>query len=486
MSVTTVLYEDVAPGAEEAATTTATTANALSDLSLVPVGVEPLGAIITLEHGNWGLDGNSVSYGDGDIAYWSNSMSGADCLFSAPHILTISLSEQFSSLGITLSFDSQGETFCSHVNLKWYQGATLREDMDFFPDSAIYFCDKRVESFDRIVITMISTNLPGRYAKIEHVLFGIFRTFGMDEIRSASVVNQMGGLSMTLPSSTFKWTLEGKSDIEFMFQEKQPIEVRNDGRLLSIYYINKHKRKAKNHYDIECQDAMGVLEESTFSGKVYSNFSAKQIVLDILDGQFHAEFDIPDALMTGAIYDGLSKRAALQQVLFAWGAHASTDGINGIRIFSLDQTAEEIPTDRTYLGAESEMAAIRTAVSVTARAFTPNASGAVTIGGAKYNVTESIYTVVNPNVTGNAKENTTEVTAPTMVSPAIGQATAQRLFDYEENRLTSTAKVVWDGERLGELLEVPNAWGSTVTGTLQKMEITLSNTVAAKLTIRGA
>jgi hypothetical protein len=47
MSVTTVLYEDVAPGAEEAATTTATTANALSDLSLVPVGVEPQGAIIT-------------------------------------------------------------------------------------------------------------------------------------------------------------------------------------------------------------------------------------------------------------------------------------------------------------------------------------------------------------------------------------------------------------------------------------------------------
>jgi hypothetical protein len=131
------------------------------------------------------------------------------------------------------------------------------------------------------------------------------------------------------------------------------------------------------------------------------------------------------------------------------------------------------------------MAAIRTAVSVTARAFTPNASGAVTIGGQKYNVTESVYAVVNPNVTGNAKENTIEVTAPTMVSPATGQAAAQRLFDYEENRLTSTAKIIWDGERLGELLELPSAWGDTVTGTLQKMEITLSNTVAAKLTIRG-
>ena len=375
--------------------------------------------------------------------------------------------------------------FCPHVNVKWYQSATLKANVDFYPDATVYFCDQRVESYNRIVITMYSTNLPRRYAKIEHVLFGIFRSFGMDEIRSASVVNQMGGLSLTLPISTFKWSLEGKSNIEFMFQEKQPIEVRNDGRLLSVYYISKHKRKAKNHYDIECQDAMGVLEESTFSGKVYLNFSAKQIVLDILDGQFHAEFDIPDVLMTGAIYDDLSRRAALQQVLFAWGAHASTDGINSIRIFAPDQTAEEIPPDRTYLGAESEMAAIRTAVSVTARAFTPNASGAVTIGGQKYNVTESVYAVVNPNVTGNAKENTIEVTAPTMVSPATGQAAAQRLFDYEENRLTSTAKIIWDGERLGELLELPSAWGDTVTGTLQKMEITLSNTVAAKLTIRG-
>ena len=43
-----------------------------------------------------------------------------------------------------------------------------------------------------------------------------------------------------------------------------------------------------------------------------------------------------------------------------------------------------------------------------------------------------------------------------------------------------------DGEILGDCVTVPTPWGTTVTGNIAKMEITLSNTVAASLTLVGA
>ena len=87
--------------------------------------------------------------------------------------------------------------------------------------------------------------------------------------------------------------------------------------------------------------------------------------------------------------------------------------------------------------------------------------------------------MVNPNVTASDKQNVVEITNATMVSTPIGQAVAQRVYTYYQKRNTNKAKIVWAGERLGDMLTLPNAWGSSNTGHVAKMEIKLSNTVAA-------
>lgn len=479
MSKTTILYKDIAPGAEEDAAVTSKSSTADSSPSLLPAGVTPE-RCNTLELNYWVLDGKSTYTETQKKAFWSTEMSGEDGHFSNEPVIEVVFDKQYSSVGLTLAFDTAANEYCSEVHIQWYQGESVKEEKDFYPDAATYFCNAPVSTYDRIVITLKATMLPYRYAKLERIIFGIYRTFDMFEIRSASIVNQTSLLSTELPISTMSLKLDSKENIDFMFQLKQPMEVHNDDILISVYYIDSYSRASKSIYDIELYDAFGILDETPFYGEVYTNHSAKEMLLQIIGEDFVVEFEegLADMNLTGIIQSG-TKRQAAQQVLFAWGCCAATDGGEVIRVFRPSNSAAEIGRDRTYTGVTAKTASIVTEVRVTAHTYTKNADGSIEIAGEKYSEAETVFTVKNPNITAADKQNVVEITSGTLVSPDIGQSVAQRVYDYYLKRNTNRAKIVWKGELLGDCVTLPNAWGEANTGNLSKMEIRLSNTVAA-------
>lgn len=483
MSKTTITYKDVAPEAADDASVSANGASSFSDITRLPGGGSEIAAI-SGELNYWALDGKHMAVDGHAIAFWSTELSGADGVFVNKPVITITFTQQHSSMGVSFRFDTATGGYVKSLNIKWYQGATLKANENFAPNDAVYFCEHTVTSYDKLVITLNSTNLPYRYAKISQIIFGLYRSFGMTAIRSASVVNEMDGSSLSVPVSTLRWTLESRDNVEYMFQLKQPVEVRNDNKLIGVYYIDGYSRTAESVYNLDCYDAFGVLDESDFPGGVYTNKSAKSLLEEIVGGHFTVTSEVADTNLTGAILP-CTRREAAQQVLFAWGVCASTDGRDGIRVFSPGSTPSAIGTGRTYSGASVEVASIVTAVKVAAHAYTQDANGSVEIGGARYKDTTTVYTVTNPDVTATDKPNVVEVTGATLVSATIGQSTAQRVYDYYQRRSTNRAKIVWDGEMLGDSVTVPNAWGGTTTGNVQKMEIKLSNTVAASCEVLG-
>lgn len=477
MSKTEIIYKDVAVGAaEDASVSTSGTMSGCTP-SKLPVGVSHP-PIITCELNAWLLDGTRQARQGQELAFWSDALSGEDCVLAAPPAITITFDQQYSSTGITLYFDTATGDRCALVNIKWYQGTNLKADADFAPDSAEYFCARNVTSYNKVVITLKKTLMPHRRAKLDQIMFGVHRKFGMTEIRRASIISDMDLLSAELPVSTMKWTLNSREDVDYMFQLKQPVEVRNDGALICVHYIDGSRRTAGNLYDIECHDAFGVLGEVPFAGGVYSGKSAKALLEEILDGDFVLDVQAADKSLTGAILP-CTKREAAQQVLFAWGVCASTWGTEKIRVFLPGSTPAVIGRDRTFPGVSVDTASIVTKVLVTAHTYTQDSGGSVEIGGVKYRDTETVYTVTNPNVTAVDKQNVVEVTGATLVSTAIGQAVAQRVYDYFARRDTHKGKIVWRGEKLGDCVTVPNSWGGAVTGNLARMEIGLSNTVVA-------
>lgn len=483
MSKTVILYKDVAPGAAEDALVSAVGASAFSMPDTLTED-KTLPAIITGELGLWGLTGNFVPMDEQNITFWSAEMSGEDCVLTQAPKISVAFDQQYSSTGVTLVFDPATEDYCSHVGVAWYQGDTLLYEGEFFPDSPNYFCAQVVEAYDRIDITLYKTLLPHRYAKLLQIIFGIYRPFDMTEIRSAGITHEMDGISEELPIATLSWVLDSKTDADFLFQLKQPVEVRNDNQLLGVYYIDSSERVSRSVYNIECYDAFGVLDESTFAGGFYSDYSAAQLLQDIVGDEFALDIQAEDTMLSGVLMPG-TKREVMQQVLFAWMVCASTDGTSKIRVFEPDSEAEEIGHDKTFTGVTVSTEAIITSVHVTAHTYTEDENGNVEVGGVKYaDITEE-FVVKNPNVTANDKKKVVEVKEATLVSPAIGQQIAKRVYDYHMRRNTNSSSFVWSGQRLGALLRQPTPWGTTTEGHLLKMSVKLSNTVVVSGEVKG-
>lgn len=483
-SRTEIIYRDIAPGAAEAASVSAEGAGTLSDLSQMPLE----GLIVKAglpERNYWILDGTAdITDGSPVAAFVSEQISDIECVLQAAPVITISFSENFTSPGVTLEFDTVSGEWCSSINIKWYQGSSLKADSDFMPDSPVYFCSQSAEAFDRIVITVGKTSMPYRRAKIRRILIGVVRTFGMSEIRNASITCETSLISTELPISALSWTLDSRENIDFLFQNKQPIEVKNNDSLIGVFYVTKAARNSGSVYNISCEDAFGVLEDIPFPGGAYLNgISAETLTETIVGSEFDVVFDKADTVLKGIIQSG-TKRAALQQVLFAWGAAAIGDG-EKIRIVPLGDTLSEIGADRTYTGVTVDTDTAVTEVRVSAHTYTQDSGGGIEVGSTKYSETVTEYIVQNPNATGNSKENVITVDNATLVSADIGQAAAQRVYDYYMRRNTGKGKIVWNGEKPGDYVSIPNAWGGITKGHIAKMEITLSNTVAADLTVIG-
>lgn len=479
MSKTTILYKDIAPGAAESASFSSSQASELSALSSLAEESE-MTLFPTLEQNEWLLNGQYITSASKSVPFWSEMISDSSCFFVNPPSIRIELGGQYSSPGLTLIFGPHDEDYCPSFNIKWYQQNTLKAEANFSPTQNICFCHQNVVGFDSVVIKFYRTKLPYHYLKLYQIIFGCYRAYGMEDIRSAKIVNQFNEVSLEVPVSTLNWELEGKEDINYMFQLKQPIEVKNDDCLIGIYYIDKYNRSSNHVYSIDCHDAIGILEESQFAGGVYTNFSAKQLLKDVIGSEFLVLFEegIVDKNLNG-ILEKMSKREALQQIAFAWGVCLATDGSRGVRVFSLADSPEEISIDKTFTGTSVSTESIVTRVEVVAHTYMIDSSGPIEINGSRYKDVQTVFSVTNPNVAENDKQREISIKNATLVSPNIGQETVERIYDFYTKRNKLSTKIIWEKQWLGDCITLPNPWGSTYTGHLSKAELIVSNTMAA-------
>lgn len=482
MSKTEVLYRDVAPGAAENAQIAASGAISFAHPELLPEGVTGFRPAV-LERNAWVLDGRAEFPEEHTAAYWSDGLSDENCVLDPAPVITANFTQMFSSLGMTLIFNEETGEYASLVNIRWYRDSTLLADRDFTPDAPRYFCVQLVEAYNRIEVTLKKTSLPFRRVRLNRMIFGVHRLFTMREIRKASVTNEMSALGSELPVSAFNLSIDSRDELGYMFQLKQALEIYNDGSQLGSYYIDEHTRLSASLYDLKCSDAFGVLDEEPYPGKVVTAQSAKALFTEIVNDDFDIVFSAPDITLDGLI-EPCTRREALQQVLFAWGAAAATDGGSSIRVFTLDDTPKDIDPDRIYIGASVDISSIVTRVELTAHSYKESANGSIEVGGKKYEDIETVYTITNPLVTAADKQRVIRATG-TLVSPGIAQTVAQRVYDYYQRRNGAKAKIVWRGELLGACISLPLQWGGETSGNIEKMEFTISNTVAANVEARG-
>ena len=166
-------------------------------------------SIQTCEHNHTILDGTHREFAkDENIALWSTQQSqGQTREFPQSLTLNVTFGGYHSSPGITFRFDTQNNNWCDKLNIKWYKDGNLLSSKTFEPDCIFYPCYNKVELYNKVTVEFIRMNFPGRFLKIEEILFGTIRVFHDCDLENVTINEGFDPSGRTLYINSANFTI---------------------------------------------------------------------------------------------------------------------------------------------------------------------------------------------------------------------------------------------------------------------------------------
>lgn len=324
----------------------------------------------TMELNQFILDGSRAifpSQGAQDVPYWSDDMSDEEGLFAVTPALEVRFTEAHSSVGITLYFSGDiPET----VVITWYTlYGTWLESAEFHPDGQAYFCSHNVQNYGKLTFAFPATAWPMRYVKMDYIEYGKLWRLSRNNIKSASVYEEIDVTSATLSINTAdieivdtagEFSLSEQKGLWGSLQKEQAVHLLEyvDGNPVDCgtFYLDDWNSQ-KSLVKFSMIDLIGVIDKTNFyGGKVYNRERAGAIIASIMAScgvhDYYVEDTVAEILLSGWL--GIqSHRAALQQVAFACGAVADCSRSSGIRIYRPDRyVSHTIGLERKFIGSK--------------------------------------------------------------------------------------------------------------------------------------
>jgi len=197
------------------------------------------GRFAALEQDFWKLDGSlgilPNNYSGKQFGWFSSGISGDNRQFAINPTLTFTFSENISSIGFTLIFDSTHNQWPTNYHVATYDANNnvISED-DITNESVQSIVPLLSPNYRKVVFTFSKTSEPHRRVRVCEVLFGIIQhfdrrniskaslTYGAD-VKSASLPSRV--LSFTFDNADHKYNLINPQGIYAYLQEGQPIDA---------------------------------------------------------------------------------------------------------------------------------------------------------------------------------------------------------------------------------------------------------------------
>lgn len=324
------------------------------------------------------LDGTAAAFPsvpeNANLGLWSEQVSNEDGTFTTPIVLTLTASGQYSSQGITLTFDTHNGIFANSLNIKWYRNNEVIANMDFEPDNAFYFCRNKVENYDKLVITFNSINMPYNRLKLRVIDYGYGTYFYGDELRNVKLIQEIDPISTEISINTCDFTLDSKTDMEYSFQTKQPLSVYFNGELKATTFVKTSKRTAKRLWSVQGEDYIGLMDSIPFPGDIYVDADAYELLCEIFaiaKVPYSIDESFKGIKVTGYI-PYTTCRVAMMQVAFAIGAVVDTSNSEEVKVYSLsDDVTQTIPLSRIMQGQSFNDEETTTGVEIAEHSYKP-------------------------------------------------------------------------------------------------------------------
>lgn len=303
---------------------------------------------------------------------WSEEISGEDGFFKTPLVLSLKSTDFFTSSGITLVFDEPQNIYPVDVLATWWRGDEKIAEERFEPNSASYFFNKKVEYYDGLTFEFFRLNMPKNRLKIYHIEYGLGVVFYGDELKNVSLSQSIDPISTEIQINTCEFNLNSKRNVEYSFQNQQPISIFFNQNLLATTFVKSAKRTAKKVWNIQAEDYIGLMENVSYQGGIYNEVNADELISDIF-GVANIPFSL-DERFIGMKLSGYipytTCRNALMQVCFAINAVIDTSNSDKVKIFGIsNEISQQIEPQRVLQGQSSDEKSVVTAVELTAHFY---------------------------------------------------------------------------------------------------------------------
>lgn len=241
----------------------------------------------TFESNYFRLDGSFVippkNIND-EVGWWSNTLCGADGMFTPYQVITFEFNKEHSSMGLTIFFDVLNSEYATMFDIDIYSpNGTVLKHIEATNDSSRYELVEQLDGYKNIKITIKKWCNSYRRAKVTEVDFGIIREYEDSKLIKLNILEEMDILSDTLPSNELKFTVDN-SDKAFNILNPQ-----------GFYKFLKEKQEIKAEIGIELEDEsieyipMGkyyLKDWQSDEGALTTTFTARDI-LDRLEEDFN-------------------------------------------------------------------------------------------------------------------------------------------------------------------------------------------------------
>lgn len=320
-----------------------------------------------------------------DVPFWSDEKSDETGSYVKNPTLEITFTETHSSVGLTLHF---AEDIPAKILITWctLYGTKLMAAA-FYPDSKDYFCECQVQNYGKVVIEFVKSIFPYRYARLDYIEYGRLWRLGRDNIKSASVYEEIDPTSSTLSINTASIEIvDAASDFDLSnnrglwksLQKEQEITFWEhvDGRAVNCgaFYLDTWDSQ-KNVVKLSLIDLIGIMDKTNFyDGRVYDKVSAGSIIDAIMASCGISDYSVQEEVYNTELSGWIgiqSHRAALQQIAFACGAVADCSRGGSVRIYQPDRyVSRTIGLNRRFQGAKMTLNDYISSVSVSYSHYT--------------------------------------------------------------------------------------------------------------------
>lgn len=511
------------------------------------------GKYATLEDNFFLLDGSFQPFPDNPEGlgwgYWSASMSDEAGKFGSPPVIEITFGNPHSSIGLTLGFDAAAGDFCKKVRGEWYNaGGTLITAGEFSVSGHTGFIDQPVENYKKVILKVLETAKPYRFAKITSIQYGSNVMFAGDGLVSAKIQEEIDLTCSEISINTLDFSVHSEdSDFSLlnpkgafaMLQQRQKLQVVEnvDGQSIPMgtFYLDTWKNGSEKGVDMTAIDIVGVIDKTDFMGGVYENAAAETVVSEIMDSagaDYLLDESLKDVPLSGYI-PICTHRQALQQVAFALGAIVDCSRTEYIRIYPPpDRPSSYVSKSRKFMGSTVEQLSLVTGVDVTAHKYLQSntlkelfeddlepgnyqitfdkpiynvqcvggeivessanyayiqvlTGGTVSLSGMEYTETTRVLSQRMPNVALSDAPNIAKADKATLTDSEAAKQAAARLYDYYQNRYKTKFSMVTGSEKVGDQVVVDSLNREHLKGIIEQMEIDLTGGFLCSVTMTG-